>query len=348
MEVIGLDVGFGFTKASDGRRHIVFKSVYGDATEPQFREQLIDTADDDAHLHVEIEGKGYYLGELAERHSVLRNFTLDPAQFIGEFTRILALGPLARLAGRQDTVKLVAGLPVGHYRKHRDELVRLLRGQHAVTLVDRNGARTETVVRIAEVRVVPQPFGSLFNLMLTDLGELRSGGLASEKIGVIDVGFRTTDFTIADHSRYSERGSRTTDSGMSRAYTTVAAKLSETSGVSIELFRLFEAMERGSIKIHGKRYDLKGLRDRALAQLAATIATDANRLWSADWDIDRILLTGGGGPVLAPHLQGQIKGELMPVEPGRDGRLANVLGYVKYGRRLWSRAAAPAAGAAGA
>ena len=41
MEVIGLDIGFGYTKCTNGTRFLVFKSVYGDATETQFREQLL-------------------------------------------------------------------------------------------------------------------------------------------------------------------------------------------------------------------------------------------------------------------------------------------------------------------
>lgn len=343
MEVIALDIGFGYTKATDGRRHVVFKSVYGEAVDTQFRESLLDDAGEDAHLHIEIGGKGYYVGELAERHSELRNFTLDPSQFVAEFTRVLALAPLATLVARQDAVKLVAGLPIGHYRKHKDDLAKILRGQHAVGRIDARGERSETVIRIAEVRVVPQPFGSVFNLMLGDSGQVRDEGLAREKVGVIDIGFRTTDFTVADRTRYLERGSRTTDAGISRAYQTIAAKVSETSGVAVELYRLYDAVDRGWIKIHGKRYDLKGLRDRTFAQLATSIATDANRLWAADWDMDRIVLTGGGGPVLAPFLQPQLKGEVVPVDSAQDNRLNNVNGYLKYGRRLWTRGAAAAA-----
>jgi plasmid segregation protein ParM len=340
VEIIGLDIGYGYTKASDGRRAIVFKSIYGEATEPQFRDEVLDHPEEEMHLHVELNGKGYFVGEHAVRQSAQRNFTLDPNQFVAEFTRILALAPLARMVDRQNQIKLVAGLPISHYRKHKADLIKTLQGQHPVTVIDKLGNRIETVVRIAEVKVVPQPYGSVLNMMLTDLGEMQDKRFLTEKIGVIDIGFRTTDFTVVDHTHYSERGSRTVDAGMSRAYSNVAAKVLETSGVNVELYRMYESVERGSIKIHGKRYDLKGVRDRAFEQLASAIATDANRLWAADWDMDRILLSGGGGAVIAPFLAPLIKGELVPVEAGADGRLNNVKGYVKYGRRMWSRTAA--------
>lgn len=343
MEVIGLDIGFGYTKATNGKRFVVFKSVYGEAAEMQFREQLMAEDKAEEHLHVEIDGKALFVGELAERQSVERFFTLDQNQFVADFTKVLALAPLAQMVERQDPVKVVAGLPISHYRRHRKELVEILKGQHPVSVVDAQGERTETVVRITDVRVVPQPFGSVLNLMLSDLGEVRDRRFLDEKVGVIDVGFRTTDYTIADGTKYSERGSRTVDTGISRAFATIASKLQESSSVNIELYRLFEAVEQGGIKIHGKRYDLKLIKEHAFTQLAGAIATEANRLWASDWDIDRVMISGGGGAVLAPYLQPLIKGEIMPVDPGRDFRLNNVRGYLKYGKRLWTRGANPPA-----
>ncbi len=343
MEVIGLDIGFGYTKATNGKRFIVFKSVYGEAADMQFREQLLADAQSEEHLQIELDGQSLFVGELAERQSGERFFTLDQNQFIADFTKVLALTPLSQMVERQDPVKVVAGLPISHYRRHRKELIEILTGQHPVTVVDRQGARTETVVRITDVRVVPQPFGAVLNLMLSDIGEVRDRRFMTEKIGVIDVGFRTTDYTIADSTRYSERGSRTADTGISRAFATIASKLQESSGVNIELYRLFEAVEQGSVKIHGKRYDLKLIKEHAFTQLASAIATEANRLWASDWDIDRVMISGGGGAVLAPYLQPLIKGEIIPVDQGRDFRLNNVRGYLKYGKRLWTRGANPPA-----
>lgn len=348
MEVIGLDIGFGYTKCTDGQRFLVFKSVYGEAAELQFREQLLSDPDEEEYLHVEIDDASYFVGELAERQSVERFFTLDQSQFVADFTKVLALTPLSTLVARQEPVKLVAGLPISHYRRHRTELVNILKGQHPLVTVDKNGQRHDTVVRITDVKVVPQPFGTVMNLMLSDLGEVRDRRFLKEKIGVIDVGFRTTDYTIADRTRYSERGSKTTDTGISRAYTAIAAKLQESSGVNVELYRLYDAVDRGSIKIHGKRYDLKLVKEQAFSQLASTIATDANRLWTNDWDMDRVMITGGGGAVLAPYMTKLLKGDIIPVEPGTDTRLNNVRGYWKYGKRLWTRGApAPAAATAG-
>jgi len=342
VEILGIDIGFGFTKATNGSRELVFKSVFGEATELQYREALLTDTSGDEHLQVEIDGKEFFVGELAERQSNVRFFTLDQAQFVSQFAKTLALTAAARLVGGFIPVNLVTGLPIGYYRQHKDELARLLQGEHKVVLVGADGKRVEKVVNINKVRVIPQPFGSLFQRMFNDLGEVADKRLMKEKVGIIDIGFRTSDYTVADKMRYSERGSRTTDSGIARAFNVIAGKLREKSDVNVELYRLHEAVERGSIKIRGKEYELKSLTDQVFGQLAGAVANEIDRLWADDWDMDTIILTGGGGAVLAKYLQPLINGEVITVGADLDARFCNVQGYWKFGKNLWARGVIPA------
>ncbi len=338
MEILGIDIGFGFTKAADGQQALVFKSVLGEATDIQFRDEMIAVPDvDDKHLQVEVDGKAYFVGELAERQSNVRYFTLDQAQFIGKFAKVFALAAAAQLVKGFVPINLVTGLPIGYYRQYKDELAKLLVGEHAVVLIDGNGKRVEKSISINKVRVVPQPFGSLFNVMLNDLGEMADKRLVRDKIGIIDVGFRTSDYTISDKMRYSERGSRTTDSGIARAFNVIASKLRENSGVNVELYRLYDAIDSGSIKIRGKVYELKSLTEQVFTQLATSIANEVDRLWVDDWDIDAMVITGGGGAVLAKYLKPLLNGVIMETDPEQDMRLFNVHGYRKFGQHLWAR-----------
>ncbi|MEJ2200048.1 MAG: ribonuclease R [Desulfuromonadaceae bacterium] len=337
MEILGIDIGFGFTKATNGTDVLIFKSVFGEATEVQFRELILADDDQDEHLQINIDGREYFLGELAERQSNVRFFTLDQGQFIAKFVKVLALTAAAKMVGGHIPINLVTGLPIGYYQKYKKEVSSLLLGEHSVVLSDAAGQSKSKVININKIRVIPQPFGSMFNLMLNDLGELGDKRLVKEKIGIIDVGFRTSDYTISDKMRYSERGSRTTDSGIARAFNVIATKLREESGVNIELYRLYDAVDRGSIKIRGKEYNLKNLIEEVFSQLAATVANEVDRLWADDWDIDTMVITGGGGSVLAGYLQPLLKGHVMPLDGGRDARLNNVLGYRKFGKHLWAR-----------
>ncbi|MCK4536459.1 MAG: ParM/StbA family protein [Desulfuromonadales bacterium] len=342
MEILGIDIGFGFTKASSGEQNLVFKSVLGEPIDIQFREDMltVETAGEE-HLQIEVDGKSYFVGELAERQSNVRFFTLDQDQFIGKFAKVLALTAAARMVKGFVPINLVTGLPIGSYRKHKDDLAKLLVGEHKVVLINADGQRDEKSISINKVRVIPQPFGSLFNLMLNDLGEMGDKRLVRDKIGLIDVGFRTSDYTISDKMRYSERGSRTTDSGIARAFNVIATKLRESSGVNIELYRLYEAIDEGSIKIRGKVYDLKTLTEQVFGQLATTVANEVDRLWVDDWDIDAMVITGGGGAVLAKHLQPLLNGEVMALDLKADMRMYNVNGYRKFGQHLWARGSAP-------
>jgi plasmid segregation protein ParM len=335
MQVIGLDIGFGFTKATNGRDTQIFKSVVGDAAEATFNEQLMP-GKASIGRHLQINGETFYVGELAEAQSRGRGFTLDPTQFLAKYAKTLALSACAPLADNNTPVRLVTGLPISFFRKHKDQITQILQQRHVVTLLKPSGEKEERALNVERVRVIPQPFGSLFNLMLNDLGKPVSQRFVTEKIGVIDVGFRTADYTISDKTRYSERGSQSTDSGVSVAFHALANALQEKSGVAIELFRLYDAVTRGTIKIRGKRYDITALVKQAFTALATRVATEANRLWSDDWDVDAIVITGGGGAVLAPYLAPLLEGEVIPVPPEQDARLNNVQGYQKYGQHLWA------------
>lgn len=335
MRILAADIGFGYTKATDGRQFQVFKSVVGEANPAQFAESPLP-GQPPPPRHFEIGGEAIFVGELAETQSRGRGFTLDPAQFLSQYAKTLGLAALAPYAEHGDPVRLVTGLPISFFRKYKDALATTLQARHPVVVIGANGEREEKSIYIEKVRVIPQPFGSLFNLMLNDQGKAVQQRFITEKIGVIDVGFRTCDFSVADKTRYSERGSLSTDSGISSAYAAIANLLHEKSGVQIELYRLYEAVARGSIKIRGQKYDITALVQQAFAQLATRIATEANRLWADEWDIDAIVLTGGGGAALAPHLQPLLQGEVLPMPADADARLNNVSGYWKYGVHIWS------------
>jgi len=337
MEILAIDIGFGFTKASNGNKSLVFKSILGDANDIQFKGRILQDGSPDDHIQIEVDNRSYFIGELAERQSEVRSFTLDQAQFFNSHLKPLALAAAASIAGSFVPIGLVTGLPIGFYREYKDLITKSLTGDHKVVLTTSSGKREEKTIKISEVRVIPQPFGSLFNLMLNDLGELGEKRFVHEKIGIIDVGFKTADYTVADRMRYSERGSRTTDTGISKGFGMIAGKLFEKSNVNIELYRLYNAVEKGSIKIRGAEYDLKASTEAVYGQLAASIASEVDQLWSEDWDIDTIVLTGGGGAALAKHLQPLIKGQVVTAGPATDARLCNVKGYWKYGKHLWSR-----------
>ncbi|MGD8881806.1 MAG: ParM/StbA family protein [Desulfobacterales bacterium] len=352
MEVIGIDIGFGFTKATNGKETIIFKSIFGDASEIQFWADFGDSSPTD-HIHVAIDGKSYFVGDLAEQQSSVLNFTLDQERLISDYVRILAL-TVTGLFFNNNTpinvpINVVSGLPIGYFKQNHERFNEILTGHHSVTYHSHNGEKSTREIYINKVRMLPQPLGSILNSLMDVDGKIVDEDLASQKVGVVDIGFRTTDFTVLDHLRYIDRGSRTIDTGISKGFSVISNKLREKCGVGVELYRLYKAAEEGTIKMRGHGFSFEKIRDQVYSQLAATIANDLDRLWADDWDIDTIILTGGGCRELAKYLQPLITGNVMPVDLNADPRLNNVLGYAKYGRYIWGEAVVenPAAKMAG-
>ena len=344
MQILGIDLGFGFTKATDGERSLVVKSVIGEATDGRLGAPMPDARPGNDHLHIELEDRGLFVGDLAERQSSLRSFTLDQDRFITDSARILAIATAAELTDSDDPIAVVTGLPISTYRQKADELERLLRDRHSFIAIGADGTRARRVIEIRDVKVIPQPFGSMYDMVLDDAGSVGDRQLLQQKVGIVDVGFQTSDLTVSDRGTFLERASISTETGVGRAFATIAGKIREKSGVSVELYRLYEAMDEGRIKIRGESFDLSKLIEHVLTQLATDIASDANRLWADEWDMDAIVITGGGGAVLAPYLAPLLRGRVLPVDGSRDARLNNVRGFWKLGVKTWG-VPAPAAAA---
>jgi len=334
MDYLGVDVGFGYTKAYNGERSIIFKSILGDAADIQFQSGFSEGGLLE-NLHVTVDGRDYYVGDMAEKQSNVREFTLDQNTLLTNFAKVMALTATACFTGAASReISLVTGLPIRYFKQQRARYVQMLEGVHNVTLHTREDEFQEKSLDIRRVRVLPQPFGSVFNLLMNDHGRIVDRDVARQKFGVIDIGFRTTDYTLTDRLRYIERGSRTTDTGISKAFALISRKILEQTGVSVELFRLFDPVRKGQIRIRGKEMSLVDLREQVLRQLATAIVSDMERLWAEDWDLEFILLAGGGSADLAPLLEELIEGRCRMVSTETDQRLGNVIGYLKYAKYI--------------
>jgi plasmid segregation protein ParM len=338
MQVLGIDIGFGFTKATNGQETFIFKSIFGEDSDIQFWADFgKDTPTD--HIHVTIDGKSYFIGDLAEQQSSVLHFTLDQERLITDYVKVLTLTVAGMFLDKGGPINVpinvVSGLPIGFFKQNHERFNELLTGHHRVTYHSHDGQETTKELYINKVRMLPQPLGSVLNLLMDDKGKIINKALASQKIGVVDIGFRTTDFTILDRLRYVDRGSRTMETGISKGFSVIANKLREKCGISVELYRLYNPAEEGSIKLRGHGFNFAKIRDQVYTQLATSIANDIDRLWADDWDIDAIILTGGGCRDLAQYLQPLITGNIIPLDPDRDPRLNNVLGYLKYGHYVW-------------
>ncbi len=334
MEIVGIDVGFGFTKAYNGKNSVIFKSLIGDATDIQFRSFLGEDSST-SNLHITLNDKSYFLGSYAELQSTIREFTLDQEKLIEDFVKIFAIAAAGICTDTASPINVVSGLPVGYLRRDTKKFKKMIQGSHKITFHNRDGQDVTKKVTIEKIHIIPQPIGSIFNLIFDDKGIIKNKGLAKQKLGVVDIGFKTSDFSIFDHLQYIERGSTTTDTGISKCFSVIANKLRQESSINIELYRMFQCLESGMIKIRSKEYNISNLKKRVYTHASSAIASDLNRLWENDWDIDTIILSGGGSVELSEYLSPLIDGNVIPIGKNVDARFNNVKGYCKFGRYKW-------------
>jgi len=334
MEIIGIDVGFGFTKAYNGKNQVIMKSIIGDAADIQFHSSIGDNSAA-ANLHITLNDKSYFLGDYAELQSNIRDYTLDQDKLIADFVKILAVAAAGICSDGKEPLHVVSGLPVGFLRRDTKKFKDVLLGDHEITFHNRGEKDITKTISIAQVHIIPQPIGSVFNLIFNDAGKIVNKELSMQKLGVMDIGFKTTDFSIFDRLQYIERGSSTLDVGISKCFTVISNKLKQESNINLELYRMFKFIDSGAIKIKGKEYNITNLKKRVYSHFSSAITSDLNRLWADDWDLDSILLSGGGSLELAEYLLPNIEGEIIPISKAIDARLNNVYGYLKFGRYKW-------------
>ncbi len=336
MEIIGIDVGFGFTKAYNGHKSVIFKSLIGDAADIQFRSSLGDSAAT-ANLHITLDNKTYFLGSYAESQSNIAEYTLDQHKMVEEFIKILAIAAVGICSSEQDAINVVTGLPVTYLKRDSKRFKQIIQGEHEIIYHHQDRPDERKKINIDKVHVIPQPIGSIFNLIFDDQGRICDRALAASKLGVVDIGYKTTDFSIFDHLQYIERGSSTMDTGISKCFSGIAAKLRQESGINVELYKIFKFIDSGIIKIKGREYNIVNLKKRVYTHAASAIASDLNRLWENDWDIDSIIISGGGSIPLAEYLIPEIEGSVIPIPKSIDARFNNVQGYCKFGYYKWGK-----------
>ncbi len=327
---VGIDLGYGFLKATNGSRDVVLPSVVGLGADLAYRSELSLYTQEEDNLVVEIDGDRYFVGTLAARQSEIAARSLAenrPGDWSARVLFLTALGLV--IDGPTGHANIVTGLPPAHYRLYRDALVDIMLGEHRVVL--HGGPRPlEKSIVVENVRVVPQPFGTVFDLFLDRSGTVQQPDLAASRVGVIDIGFRTTDLVVADHLDYVERLSVTTTTGLGTAYALIADALQRDFGLTRETYELDAIVLSGRLRSGGKVQDITPLRNDAFREVARKIITEVESVWQKD-DLDVVYVTGGGGQALAGFLLDAVpNAALAPA-----AQAANVHGYWKLSNKLF-------------
>jgi plasmid segregation protein ParM len=282
-------------------------------------------------------GQKLFLGEMAYRQSKARvNMSMD--RFCGLEGMALMLAAVAMLGtGREITCHLVTGLPVNAYAAQKEKYKRALEGRHYIKLLKENGAPEERYITIAEYKVLPQPIGTVFNLVLGDKGNLANKDLAASRLAVLDIGANTLDLCRVDSLEFIDRESTSySDLGVFECYRQLSLEIYNAFGIEIPPEEIEPHIMNGAVRIGGRPRGIAEIKNRVYQDAAEKIASRVHNVWRSMWQFDKIIVTGGGAAVFGEQIA-RVLNSPGQVEICKQGTFSNTLGYLKFGHRVWSK-----------
>lgn len=321
--VRALDLGSGFVKLNrlkDGQlEYVSFPSLAPRHTGRDLSMSLLGKRDT---VVVTVEGTQYEVGPDSadlDTNDTTRN--LNDAFIYTDQYRACFYGALHYM-GESEIDLLVVGLPLTTMHRAAD-LKAMMEGVHRIS-------DTKSVT-VKEALVLPQPMGGLFYcLSLGDTME-QFEFMREETNLIIDPGYLTFDFLLANGDKINDARSSAHPGGVSKVLRAIAESLTNKIGLKYDnLTAIDRAIERRRIKISGQVEDL--LEHIKYARPAIEGSVNYLRNIAGDGsDIDNIVLLGGGEKIFSKTILNYYKKHKLLILS--DAQLANVKGFQAAGEQ---------------
>jgi plasmid segregation protein ParM len=317
MVALGVDIGFGYTKvlSSEGNS-VVFPSAVGQAETVRFKPDL------QRHLHAQsggvitLDGISYFYGEPALRHSRTVLHPRDRGWIQSLPYRVLWAAVVEALlpSYESDSPTIVTGLPVDFYQD-KEALEKIVQEVLA-----------QKQVKAYSLTVIPQPFGSFFDTIMNTEGRVEDEKRAVDRLGIVDIGYFTTDFLEVRELELIQKRSGTVTVGVATVLDAIRRHVYETWQRPMEVDEAEEVLNQGKVRVRGEEHDLRPIHDAAVSEVSSAIVTHARQFWGGGETLDAIIATGGGREIFRPALSHHFPHLLLPSRPF----MANAQGFLKY------------------
>lgn len=287
---IGLDIGHSAVKVSAGGKHLIFPSAacpaVGLSVEESARAAAADT--------VRVKGQDYFVGNTALIHTngkLLEGLSDDWLETPEHLALMIAGYRLGRAEIEADDQPMVVlGLPS---RLHKAQHQRL-----------RELAVMNLSIPEDRVRVVPQPVGAYMGMALDSAGEpVGDRDISTEKWGVIDIGFYTTDYGLLYGGVWSDAGARSI-AGANKVAEALRDRVNAANGTQISLRTADEVLRSRFLKLYGKSIDVSNDVKQVCESFARQIVEGAISTFGDSLaTLDGILVAGGGADLVFPLLK---------------------------------------------
>lgn len=327
-QTVGLDIGFGFTKAVTATSEIMFPSVAAHARQIDWQsDEIIGKHPGDLLLD---DDGDFFIGDLANIHATpaehiqLRGRTGNEAEVGNVFRLRMAKAALGKLYpgkrnGEVVHIRLATGLPVDHMRQ-AGALKQALIGTHNVQTDS-----THFVANITECMVMPQPYGTIYSRMLKTNGELDPCHTALQT-GVVDIGRYTIDIALDDDGEYVETRSGSIEGGVHLALERIKKAVNRDFQEWPSDKTAEEILKTSCINIDGESINYQDVVNEAIQPLLSATSTLLNSKWQAGRFINVIYVSGGGATLAYRTIKTAYKQAVL-VESAQS---ANARGYLNY------------------
>ena len=326
----GMDIGFGQAKVclKEGEskaQTLCFPRIFAEAKTNNWGLNN--------HSVYDIDGDRFYVGEeaLSYQDSLIRrdyrDYVKDNTYWLCICKALVELG----IFNDSDNVRiqrLILGLAPGHYSKANIKHMqrKALDGVEFTYNDEIHRFSAETV------KILTQGSGAFFSEMLTDSGLVKERTNYKKLYGILDVGFRTTDFLIFENGQFiGEKEELSEDTGMR----TVLEKLQSyiKGKYDKEELEYLERVLRGeSFEFRGEKHDLKNV----VAQLVSDhihqrIEPEVLKRWEGRINrMNKIIICGGGAYFFKDangFLMEHRRQIFIPLGP----EMSNAIGFCRYG-----------------
>ncbi|OEF96285.1 ParM/StbA family protein [Desulfuribacillus alkaliarsenatis] len=307
---IAIDIGYGFVKAmNENGETLRFPSVVALDRSEKMR-TILKSQNEDYSVSIwpagELENsKKYLVGDAAMvGGSGLRTWE---EKAIENTNMQILIATAAALLGNDEDIELAVGLPLTYYRSQKEDVTVLLKKLDVSVIVEGHNRKR---VKVSDVYVFPQGAGAYYAACLGIDGDVKNPQLVSSPVGLIDIGYRTTDILVMSKGKKGlmprEDLSGGIDLGMKYAYQIVQNEVEEVVKKSVDLLSVEKAIfwEDSKLLHRGSEIDLAGFEDGAYEELAHQITSKVKIRWGDEIDsLSAVIIAGGGGEVLAPYLR---------------------------------------------
>ena len=271
---------------------------------------------------VTVQGTSYEVGEDSgdiDPSDNTRNLNSDSFVFADQYKAVF-LGALHAMATPSIDL-LVLGLPLMNMRLS-DDVRKMAIGKHEVE---------GRIFEVRDVVVLGQPVGGLqYCLGLSDVEGFKE--LHDEVSLIIDPGYLTLDFLVANGSRPIDSRSGAHTGGVSKVLRTMADSISTRYGLKFDNLSVIDkALRKNKLKINGEIVPINPHIIDAKSVIEGSVAYVKNLVGSGA-DIDNIILIGGGAFIYQKTLQQAYPRHKILTAP--NSQFANVMGFYSAGCRL--------------